>query len=227
MTTDHFSYCGDTLDEITARDLAVKQGTINLEVGSLNNAAVAALSNFQGKQIHFSAALPKMDENCARQLLKLGDAGQLSIDWLRAQDHLPNLERSTFLALTQYADSVDMDGFGDINTNEAEVLSKFRGTQLLLYVDTMSENTAKLIAMTETDLLMVSVSHMDLHVATALSTSAASDELQVVVEKDTISKNSATALSFYQGNTLRVQCKNTPSFEVMQQLARFPGHLVV
>jgi hypothetical protein len=225
---DAFSiYSGSTLDECTARELAGKQGVLALDVVSLDGSAAETLADFQGEQVRFDNALPKMDEKSAQLILKLGNANRLSIAWLRAQDHLPNLTRPTFLALSRYADAVDLTGFGDLDTKEAEILSQFHGAQLLVYASVLSVNVAKQLAMAKTDLLMVSVKQMHLPVAAALSASKARDELQITVETDTIDSESAEALSRYRGNTLWVAVNGPPSANTMRQLARFAGHLVV
>lgn len=208
-------------------DLVEKRGVINFDIASLRFCAAAVLSNFQGEQVCFNNALPNLDSVCAKLLLKLGDEGRLSIAWLRAKDHLPSLDQSTFLAFTKYADSVDMEGYGNINTREAEILSQFQGTQILVYVDTMNEDIAKQLSMAKTDLLMVSVKDLEPLIASALSASKAQNELQMIVENDTIDPESATALSQYHGNTLKVQFKGLPSAETMQQLAQFIRNLVV
>jgi len=224
MTKGTVSQSGNRLNADTAKELAVLPGIVSLSYNSFSSAAAKALAAFQGERIELEE-FPRMDEQSARWLLRLGEAGKLSFAWLRARRLIGHIERPTILALAKYADSVDLDGLPDLTASEANVLADFEGVQILLYLERLDKKTAANLAKARPELLHVSVKHATDAALIALAASNATDELQVRLESGSLSARSARALARYRGNTLWVVLHKPPTVNAMREIANFSGHL--
>lgn len=176
-------------------------GSVELGIRELDYAAARELAKFQGEQLFFMSELPRMAERAAQELLKL-DSDVLRIDTLFAQFHAGMLEAQTILALGEsVVEILNLEGLSCLNQVSAQVLSEYRGCQLLVYPESLDTQTASCLALAEPDLLCVSVKRMDVGVARVLSRSRARDDLQIVVQEG-IDAAVASELAEYRGGRL-------------------------
>lgn len=224
MTKGVVCLSGNRLTADTAKGLAVSPDVLRLSYNSFSSAAAKALEDCQGERIELET-FPRMDEQSARMFLRFAEAGRLSIAWLRAKTLIGIIERTTILALTRYADSIDLDGLPDLTAREANMLADFEGVQILLYLDRLDKKTAVNLAKASPELLHVTVKHATDAALIALAASNATDELQISLESGSLSVRSATALSGYRGERLEILLDKTPTIGVMQRLTRFNGFL--
>ena len=137
---------------------------------------------------------------------------------------MPAVHRVTLLRLAKHAESLDLDGYRDLDVWSARRLGGFCGFELLLYLDSLPAEVAVQLARAQVELLSISVTRMGPAAARVLARGRhRAGELQVFVAGG-LDVALASELTGYRGDCLTIGCDRLQP-DTARELARYGGRL--